>query len=116
MSYRSIDAASGISGGAICLATDPGRPRNIHVTILNNTASPHVAFFGRSRRELATPGPIGIAGLAIVAAPTTVVNQTVNGVAYSSAVLFGWVGELWCAADSPNTLQVDVFESGSVER
>lgn len=116
MSYRSLDIASGQNGGAIKLLDDPKRARNIHVTVLNATNATHAAFFGHSRRELATPGPIGIPGFAITAAPNTVANQTIGNVSYTSFLLQGWTGELWAAADAASVVQVDVFEGGGPEK
>jgi hypothetical protein len=116
MSYRTLDTASGVSGGAIRLADDPGRARNIHVTVLNPTAVTHGAFFGRSRRELTTNGLIGIAGFAVIAVANTVVTSTLAGVAYTSFILQGWAGELWAAADVSNVVQVDVFDGGAIEK
>lgn len=116
MSYRSLDVASGPNGGAICLLQDPKRARNIHVAILNGTAAAHAVFFGRSRRELVVPGPVGIAGFAIVAVPNTVVNQTIGTVAYTNYILQGWTGELWAASDATGVLQIDVFEAGGIEK
>jgi hypothetical protein len=115
MSYRTLDVASGSNGGAICLLQDPGKPRNVHITVLNNTAQTHAAFFARSRRELAETPPIGIAGFAVVALPNSVANATVSGVAYTSTLLLGWIGELWAASDILG-IQVDVFESGGKEK
>lgn len=121
MSYRTLEPASGKDGGAICLLQNPGKARNIHVTVLNSTAVTHAAFFGRSRRELTTSGPQGIAGFAVVAVPNTVANATVTvggiAVAYTSFILQGWTGELWAASDaSGNAVQVDVFEAGGEEK
>jgi hypothetical protein len=116
MSYRSLDVASGANGGAIQLLQDPQKARNIHVTVLNATAATHAVFFGRSRRELVIPGPLGIAGFAVVAVPNTIANATVGGVAYTSYILLGWTGELWAAADAAGVVQVDAFEAGGVEK
>jgi hypothetical protein len=121
MSYRTLDIASGANGGAIKLANDPGRARNIHITVLNPTANAHAAFFGRSRRELTTPGPVGIAGFALpvpsnastVFAPG---QGVVGGVSYISFLLQGWTGELWAAADVTALIQVDIFEGSTPEK
>jgi hypothetical protein len=112
---RSLDIASGQNGGAQQLAKDPGRARNINVTVLNPTAAVHAAFFGRNRRELTSPPVAGIGGFAVVAVPNTVVNQTIGGVAYTSFVIQGWSGELWVAADAPNVISVEVMDSASAE-
>lgn len=116
MSYRSLDTASGVSGGAIKLASDPGRARNIHVSVANATNATHAAFFGRSRRELATPPPFGIAGFPVTAVPNTVANQTIAGVAYTVFLLQGWTGELWAAADAASVVQVDIIEGSQLEK
>lgn len=117
MSYRSLDVASGQNGGAICLLQDPKRARNIHVVVLNPTNATHAAFFGRSRRELTTPGPIGIAGFPVVAVANTVVTQTIAGVSYTVFILQGWTGELWAASDiAAGILLIDVFEAAGVEK
>lgn len=113
---RPLDIAAGQNGGAQQLAKDPGRARNINVTVLNPTAATHAAFFARSRRELDIPPVFGIAGFAIVAVPNTVVNSTVGTVAYTSFVIQGWVGELWGAADAPSVVSVDVYDSASIEK
>lgn len=116
MSYRTLAAAGGASGGAVLLLQDPKRSRNIHVAVLNSSTATHAAFFGRSRRELQTPGPTGIAGFPVIAVPNTVANQTIGGVAYSVFILQGWTGELWAAADADGVVQVDVFEGAGVEK
>lgn len=110
MSYRTLDVASGIGGGAICLLQNPGRARNIHITVLNPTAVTHVVFFAKTRRELTTPGPVGIAGFAVIAVANNVVTTTVNGVAYTSTILQQWTGELWAASDVAG-LQIDAIEA-----
>lgn len=131
MSYRTLDTAGGANGGAIILAPDPKRARNIHITILNQDGgaapgSTHAVFFGRSRRELQTPGPFGIAGFCIpvqgavaghVSAVGTdvVVMQGVN-TAVTSFLLQGWTGELWAAADVSGKVLVDVFEASQPEK
>jgi hypothetical protein len=116
VSYRTLDVASGLNGGAIQLLQDPGRARNINVTVLNPTNATHAAFFGRSRRELAETPPVGIAGFAIVAVANTVATATIGGVAYTSFILQGWTGELWAAADATGVVQVDVFEGSGTEK
>jgi hypothetical protein len=108
MSYRTLDVASGANGGAIKLFPDPRRVRKITITVLNPTAVTHAAFFAKTRRELTTPGPVGIAGIAVVAVANNVATFTVNGVAYTTFVT-DWTGELWAASDVVG-LQVDVQE------
>jgi hypothetical protein len=116
MSYRTLDVAAGQNGGAIQLLQDPKRARNVHVTISNATAAVHAVFFGRSRRELQSPPPNGIAGFPVIAVPNTVVNQTIGGVAYSTYILQGWTGELWAASDATGVVQIDIMEGASVEK
>jgi uncharacterized membrane protein len=130
MSYRMLDTASGANGGAIKLLDDPGRARNIHVTVLNqdSAAAPggnHAAFFARSRRELTTAGPFGIPGFCIPvptsASTTTAPGQAVvvmGGVNTSvvSFLLQGWTGELWAAADATLKILVDVMEGAAPEK
>lgn len=120
MAYM-LDVASGPNGGARQVARDPGRARNIHVTIQNPTATTHGVFFGRSRRELVVPPPQGgISGFCVPAVPNTVANQTINTIAYTNFLLQGWVGELWAAADyGPGAvapLQVEVYDSAVIEK
>jgi len=125
MSLRTLDTASGANGGAIQLAQDPGRARNIHVTGVNiDATNAHAVFFGRNRRELAEPSPTGrgIPGFALPI-PSTGVSTfqpgmgVVGGVSYASYILQGWVGELWAAADvTGGVVQVDVFDAGSAEK
>jgi hypothetical protein len=126
MSLRFLDVASGPNGGAIQLSPDPGRARNIHVTLFNiDTAVPHAAFFGRSRRELVTAGATGLpSGFCIPVPPAAAAtpyapgqaNLTTLGPQPNTAVLSfllqGWVGQLWAAADVTGKIYVDVFDSG----
>lgn len=132
MSYRALDTANGSNGGSIQLAKDAGaRARNIHVTISNtDNAAAHAAYFGRSRRELAIPGALGIqSGIAVVVPNTTsttfglgigvVSNAGIGGPAAVSTVTVifqGWVGELWACADAPAKLQIEVMDSANIER
>lgn len=114
---RTLGAIGGTGGGPVKLASDIGRARGIHVSVLNPTAATHAAFFARSRREL-VPAPTGVgqSGLAIVAVPNTVANATVGGVAYTTFVFQGYVGELWAVADVEAVIAVDVLDSGSIEK
>lgn len=114
---RTLDTIGGPQGGPVKLAGDPGKARNIHVTVLNTTAAVHGAWFGRSQRELSQPTPtqIGQMGFAVIAVPNTVVNSTVGGVAYTTYLLQGWIGELWAVADAAG-IAVDVMDSGSPEK
>lgn len=117
MSERTVDIASGINGGAVKLLDDPKRARNIHVVVVNPTAATHGVFFGRSRRELASPPVVGIKGYPVIAVPNTVANQTIGTVAYTTAILQGWTGELWVAADASGTgMIVDVMEGAAPEK
>jgi hypothetical protein len=117
MSYRTLDVAGGVGGGAICLLQDPKRARNIHVTVANASAATHAAFFARSRRELVENPPIGIAGIAVVAVANTVATATINGVAYTTFILQGWTGDLWAASDATGgVVQVDVMEGAASEK
>lgn len=116
MSYRTLDIASGQNGGAIQLAQDPKRPRNIHVCILNPTANTYPVQFGRSRRELTTPGAVGLPGFVIIALPNTVANSSFFGVAYTQYLFQGWTGELWAAAGVSGLIQIDVFDAVGPEK
>ena len=119
---RTLDVASGPNGGAIQLAKDPGRARNIHVTGINiDGAVAHAVFFGRSRRELIANPLKGVSGFALPI-PSTAVSTfqpgmgVVGGVSYASYILQGWVGELWAASDAGGgVVQVDIFDSWSIE-
>lgn len=115
---RTVDAIGGNQGGPVKLAADPGKARNIHVTVLNPTAAVHGIWFGRSQRELSEPTPtnIGQCGIAVIAVPNTVVNSTVGTVAYTTFLLQGWIGELWAVADAAGLVAVDVMDSGSPEK
>jgi len=116
MSFRPLDTASGVGGGAVKLAADPKRARNIHVTVLNPTAATHAAFFGRTQREL-SDATIGFAGFAVVAVANNVVTSTVGTIAYTSFILQAWVGELWAAADIANgIISVEIYDSANVEK
>jgi hypothetical protein len=102
---RSLDVASGANGGAVKLLDDPGRARNIQVTVINPTNVTHAAFFGQSRRDLDTVGPAGsIAGIAVANVGNAVADITINGIAYQTSVLQGWTGELWAVSDTPNLI------------
>lgn len=115
MAFRPLSTAAGNGGGAVKLAADPRRARNIHVTVLNPTAATHAAFFGRSLRELSDQ-TIGIAGFAVVAVANNVVTSTVGTIAYTSFILQGWVGELWAAADiADGIISVEAYDAGSPE-
>jgi|SRR5271157_1391625 len=113
---RTLDVIGGSGGGPVQLAKDPGKGRNIHVTIANPTANVHGAFFGRSRRELMGTPPLGFTGFAVIALPNSVANSTISGVAYTSIIFQGWLGELWAVADIAAILQVEVIDSGAVEK
>lgn len=115
---RTLDIPHGNMGGAVKLANDPGRARNIHISVINSTAVTHAAFFGRSRRELEIPSPTGIGqpGFPVIAVPNTVANQTVNNVSYGDYVIQGWVGELWAVADTGGILMVDIMDGAEVEK
>ena len=102
---RSLDIPAGQNGGAVQLAKDPGRARNIHVTVVNPTAVTHAAFFAHSRRELDSPGPAGnLPGIAVVNVGNTIPDITINAIAYATFILQGWTGELWAASDIPNLI------------
>jgi hypothetical protein len=116
MSLRVLDAIGGTGGGPVKLASDMGRARGIHVTVANPTATIHAVFFARSRRELVELPPQGQSGFAVVAVPNTVVNSTVGGVAYTSVVFQGYVGELWAVADIAAVIQIDVLDSAVIEK
>ena len=133
---RTLEITTGVNGGAVKLANDPKRPRNIHVTVMNlDTTTAHCAFFGRSRRELGQgatglqmgfalpvpPAAAPAAGNGIQFAPGQgVFSETPTGgpaiVAVSSFVLQEWSGELWACADANNKIVVDVFDSSSIEK
>jgi hypothetical protein len=115
---RTLDAIGGNMGGATKLGGDPGKARNIHISILNPTNAAHLVAFGRSQRELAQPAPngVGFPGFPVVAVPNTVVNQTVGGVAYSNFLMQGWVGELWAVADVSGIVQVEILDAGWPEK
>jgi hypothetical protein len=129
MSLRMLDVPSGPNGGAVQLSPDPGRARNIHVTLFNiDTAAAHAAFFGRSRRELVTSGATGLpSGFCIPVPPAAAAtpyapgqaNLTTLGPQPNTAVvsflLQGWCGPLWAAAEKTGLLYVDVFDSGVIE-
>lgn len=116
MSIKPLDVAGGQTQ-AVKIANDPGKARNIHLTVINPTAATHCAFLGRSMREVSQPNPAyGIPGFAVVAVANTVVTSTVAGVAYTSIVLQGWVGELWAVADAPNAISIEVLDSGWPEK
>jgi hypothetical protein len=116
MSLKPLDIPGGQTQ-AVKIANDPGKARNIHVTVLNPTAATHAAFFGRSMREVSGPPPtLGQAGFAVVAVANNVVTSTIGGVAYTSFILQGWVGELWAVADAANVISVDVLDSGWPEK
>jgi len=89
MSFRTLDQATGQNGGAVKLLENPGRARNIHVTVTNPTANTHIVFFGNSRRELTDDPIFGISGFAVVAIANNEVTATVIAVAYSSFILQG---------------------------
>jgi hypothetical protein len=118
---RTLGSVGGRGGGPVKLAENPGKARNIHVTIANTTAVAHAAFFGRSRREIDQPPPTGVGfmGYMVPALPNTVpsspVSITISGVCYTSEILFGWVGELWAVGDVGELLAVDIFDSGAPE-
>jgi hypothetical protein len=116
MSLRTLDTVGGTGGGPVQLAKDPGKARNIHVTVSNPTNATHGVWFGRSRREVDTTPTFGLAGFFVAAVPNTVANQTIGGVAYTSQILQSWVGELWAVADIAAQIQVDVFDSGAIEK
>jgi hypothetical protein len=135
---RTLDTPVGQSGGAQQLAKDPKRPRSIFVTVYNlDTVNAHCAFFGRSRRELQQPGPVGqqpgfalpvsqavvpAAGNGINFEPGAgVISEAIGSagaavvVAISSFVLQGWEGELWACADTTNKILVDIMDGASKE-
>lgn len=117
MSQRALDAIGGVGGGPVKLAADPGKARNIHLTVANTTNATHAVFFGRSRREVSSLPSLGFSGFAVVAAANTVAIQTVGGVAYTSYILQAWIGELWAVADIGNgVILVDVLDSANPEK
>lgn len=116
MSMKTLGVVGGTGGGPAKIAADPGRARNIHVTVANPSNATHAAFFGRSRRELEGTPPLGQTGFAVVAVANTVATATVNNVAYTSYVLQAWAGELWAVADVDSILQVDVMDSAVIEK
>jgi hypothetical protein len=114
---RTLSIIGGAGGGPVQLAKDPGKSRNIHVSILNPTAVVHGVWFGRSRRELIqTPTQVGQTGFPVIALPNSVANSTVATVAYTPFILQGWMGELWAVADVDGIIQVDVLDAGSIEK
>lgn len=113
---RSLDVASGSNGGAVKLLDDPGRARNIHVTVVNPTAVTHAAFFAQSRRELENVGPNGsIPGICIINVGNTIPDITILTIAYATFILQGWTGELWATSDIPN-LQCEYVEGAGPEK
>ena len=116
MSQKPLDTLGGVGGAAVKIADDPGKARNIHITVLNPTAATHAAFFGRSQREVSAAPTFGFPGFAIVAAANSVATQTINNVAYTSFILQAWTGELWAIADIGNgIISIDVFDSAYPE-
>src|SRR5215831_2239971 len=115
MSQKTLDLASGNNGGAVRISPDPKRARNIHISIANPTNATHVALFGRSRRELVQPPVTGFADNVFPALPITVPNQPVSGVAYTTALLQLWTGELWAAADIANLITIEVMDAAEIE-
>ncbi len=117
MSQRSLDAIGGVGGGPVRLAQDPGKARNIHVTVANPTAVTHGVFFGRSQREVVSQPTFGQSGFAVIAVPNSVAAATIGSVAYTSYVLQAWIGELWAVADiGGGVLSVDVIDSANPEK
>lgn len=117
MSQRALDTIGGVSGGPVRLAQDPGKARNIHITVANPTAATHLVSFGRSQREVASAPTFGLPGFVVVAVANNVVTSTVAGVAYTSYVLQAWIGELWAIADIANgVVTVDIMDSGYPEK
>jgi hypothetical protein len=111
-----LDVAAGSNGGAMKLLDDPKRARNIQITVINPTNTPHAAFFANQRRELDNPGAAGhIPGIAVVNPGNTVASITIATIAYFTTVLQGWTGELWAAADASN-VTVEYQEGAGPEK
>lgn len=117
MSHKPLDTIGGVGGGPVQLAPDPGRARNIHITVANPTNATHGVFFARSLREISDVNPNGgFPGFALIAVANTVVTSTIGTIAYTSILLQGWIGELWAVSDvSGGILTIEVMDSGFVE-
>lgn len=116
MSHKPLDSIGGL-GGPVQLAPDPGRARNIHVTVTNPTAVTHGVFFARSLREISDINPnSSFPGFALVAVPNSVASATIGTIAYTSILLQGWIGELWAVADiGGGIIGIEVMDSGYSE-
>jgi len=135
MSFKTLDIATGKDGGSANICKASKYPRTILVSVINlDTANPHCAFLGRSRREL-VPGPTGIPGGFAIPVSPAAAPAAGNGVQYSpgagffsaagaggvatiavaSLVLEGWTGELWASADATGKVQIEVLDAAASE-
>lgn len=123
---RAIDKPGGLAG-PVKLLDDPGKARNIHITVANSSGITRALFVANSRRELLDTSATVQSGFALIAPENTIPSAygfgTIPGpplpaVAYASYILQAWRGELWAAADTPGAgvLYASVFEGGAPDR